>query len=165
MKMIVDNETLAFFEMLDRYRLVRSMAFESLKDFGLQPYFRGVRIQKQKLFFRFSHIAIEGEFSYKKESIKIALRREFKARLQECRRYNIFFTDIDCFLVRNPIQEAPLQPLKTNHYKERAKGNFRINPNSPFKEYFEQIREKIKENLRVEAEQYQKPSLTQGTLF
>lgn len=60
MKMIVDNETFAFFEKLEKYRLVRGMAFNSLRDFGLQPYFRGVRIAEQKLFFRFSHIAIEG---------------------------------------------------------------------------------------------------------
>lgn len=58
-----------------------------------------------------------------------------------------------------------LQPTEVRYYKERAKGNFNINPNSPFKEYFEKIRQKIKENLRNEAEQYQKPKLTQGTLF
>lgn len=165
MKMIVDNETFGFFERLNKYRLVRKMAFNSLKELGLQPYFRGVRITDQKLFFRFSHSAIEGEFSYKKESIKIALRKEYKAHLQECRQYNIFFTDIDCFLIREPICESPLQPLKTNRYKERARGNFRINPNSRYKEYFEKIREKIKENLRKEAEQSKGSTLIQGTLF
>lgn len=93
------------------------------------------------------------------------MRQEFKAHLQECKKHNVFFTDIDCFLVRNPIQETPLQPIKTNRYKERAKGNFRINPNSRYKEYFEKIRQKIKENLRKEAEQAKNSTLVQGTLF
>ena len=161
MKMVIDSEILGFVQKLETYRLMRSIALSALSGFGLQEYFRGVKIQGNLLFYRFSHNGAQREFIYKKEIIKQALREEYKKHIKECKERGLVFQDISCFVVRTP-QEPAIQPYRVNRYKERAKGNFKINPNSRFKEYFEKMREAIRANIAKEAmfrEQDNAPSL------